>query len=503
MLGAYYYTGMRAESELRTEIGQLNMLIEQQATPGSTLSFSLDNYSRGLFSSKANLTLNMKVELPASTKRPAMRMPKLSYAIQLAIHHGPFIFSSQKLGLAQVTAMVGVPDKMQGMAKMLLTENSKLPKLVMNLYLGFQGDGQMRLQVPAFEVYARGQQGELIWKGLDANYHISHDIKELHGSTVFKGFEFKNLQAEGVMGETKADYKLSYSPFGVWLGHMSFHLPSFDIMVNGQKMVSLSSFKMSSKASVNAKNLLETDLTSSLAQLMVMGQTYGPANLLLEFNGLDATIFKTLQDKIERLNNPVLSKEERQQKLMKLMPLASELVNKGAVLALRELKVKLPQGLLEANAEVTIDKGVKVTSPVELAAHVVAKAHLSIPKELLTKLLTQKARKAIVMQQMEKRLSQANSMPSDNDKPTTSISTDNEHQQDDSTADSSTQDAHTPLTSDQIDEMASQKVKNQISKWLESKVLIEEGSVYKVDVMFNKGILEVNGNKFSKEMLKQ
>lgn len=507
-LGSYYYMGMLAETELNKEISQLNVALAEQATQPAKMTVSLANYQRGLFSSTADLEFKMKVDMPQGANRPKMRMPRMGYTLKLDIDHGPFIIKSQKLGLAEAHAVVSVPEQARGMAKMMLEDRSTLPELSLSMFLNFGGNGHLSMNLPAFSLFPKTKQGEAEWKGFEAVYHFDKDLKKVNGHAVVKGFDFKNMDNSGHFGEMRMNYDMSYSPFGFWLGKATLNLASIDVMTAGKNVFTLTDFSMGSGANITSK-LLNTDVNSSIKLVKVRDESFGPGDLKISFNGLDASVFKTLQEKVQSLNNPAYSPTQRQDMMMKLLPLASELLNKGAVFALDNLSLKMPMGQLKANAKLSLKKGVKITKPEDLADNVHAVAHLTIPKVLLKEMLMDKARAAVIREQMQadskKQASQADSVASDTsdaDTHTSSIEHGDEAKQ---LADKENAEINTTDTgsSDKLDirQRAEEKVNSQLSKLVTEKVLIEAGDAYKIDVMYEKGQFKVNGKNFLPDQL--
>ncbi len=504
LLGAYYYTGMRAEDELRAELSQFNLLLSQQMTDSGVVSLSLKDYQRGVFSSKADLMLSMKMDIPQTQKRPSMKLPELSWGVSLNIAHGPFIFSRQRVGMAAVTAQISIPNNMKAMAKMMLEDKSQFPSFMLDLFLNFDGSGTFEMNVPKFSLYPRGKQGQFSWNGMTATYHFSKDLQKIHGKSVLNGMNFSNRNVKGHMDTLTMDYLLHYSPLGIWLGDVSLNLPGIHVSANNTPIFELSDASFNSGASLKANKFVDSILKSTFKQLKVMNQAYGPAALNFMFTNLNGPVLKTLQEKVDKIKRQTPDVKARQAKFLELLPLASQLLNQGAKASLQTFSLKMPSGMIKANGSISFEKGMVVKNPQELPKYLMANLHVTLPQSLLKTMLVSKVRKKLIMQQMERRLNQ---IGSSEHKDTTSDKTDTQSS-DTSSSDQSTEQASSDkkfqsMSTDEINQLAKDKVTKQLNKLVQNKVLIESDGAYKIDLMFNKGVLKINDKIFTKEMLKQ
>lgn len=529
-LGGYYYVGMVAEKDLKKSVSDANLVLQEQAQESGALKLSLQNYDRGIFNSHADLVVSMDIKVPSAPNRPAMRMPALSYPIKLDIAHGPFIFKTQKFGIGYAKALIAVPEKIKGMAKMMFTDNSTLPKMEIDWYLNFNEDSQVKLSIPEFMLEGRGNKGSMDWKGLDTVVHITDGGHKMKGYSLMNGIDGHSPHGRLSVGEVRVDYDMHYSLYKIWLGDATFKLPSLGVMTGeGKSIIAITDFMMKSSADLEGKRL-NMGLESSLAKCVVLGDTYGPGELDLAFNGLHAQTFNTLQAKLQAINNPAYSKPQREQMLMALMPDFLKLVS-GADIELRKFNFNLPQGKIQATAKLTAPVGdVKVTNPLQLLSQFHLVTHLAVPKTLVKMALVTQAKSKIEEDQRLIRAGQL-SKPMEHDTATSSDSNvtadatqannQTTHAMADGTGSTSaednqaevgatqnvapdTQDASTTiLTKPQIDQLAEKKTEAQLAKLLSLHFLREEGNSYVVDLIFDKGHLTVNGQPATPDMLKQ
>lgn len=515
-LGGYYYVGVMAEKEFKQGIGELNAVLEIEAD-GSKVNVSIQNYNRGFFTSKADLVLNMDVQVPSSPNSPAMRMPSLSYPIKLSIEHGPFLIGQRKLGIGYAKAHVSVPEKMKGMVKMLFSDESTLPSVDMSWYINFNQDSTFQLSIPSFKLVATGHRGTFNWKGLDTHLKMTEAGKKIKGATIINGLELESQRVNFTVAESRFDYDMHHSPEKMWLGEVSFKLPAIDMISDGKAIFKLTDFTMKTHADVK-QALLNMGMISTLTKCVVMGQAYGPGVFDMALNGFHAKTFSELQLKIQAINNPTYSKAQKQQMLMALMPEFVKLIANGASVELRKLTLTMPEGDLSANAKLSVPKNITLKDPVHLMSQLDLVAHVSIPKTILKTVLVNQAKNKIVDNQ---RLLKATKL-SDGTMDETSLANDTNQDTDSSSqetksADNTTESAQQTtssstvqsdtnnkiLSSSEIQTLATQQGEAQLEKLVDHNLLKDEGNNYVIDLTFNKGHLMVNGHAASPDILKQ
>jgi uncharacterized protein YdgA (DUF945 family) len=515
VLGSYYYVGMLAETDVKEGVSEINVALQEQAKQGTDVKLSIKNYSRGLFSSSADLMVSMSVNVPRTTGRPAMRMPSLSYPIKLSIKHGPFIFSQQTLGVAYATASVEVPDKMKGMAKMFLNDGSTMPRLLMNWHLNFNESNKLVITVPKFKMVARKNRGSIEWKGLESQFNFTDKGKNINGYTLVKGIDFVSQKGNVSLGQLRVDYRMHYSPYRIWLGDASFNLPSLDVTSHDKTIIALTNLMMKSDAKVT-NELLNMGMMTSLTKCVVMGATYGPGEFDMVFTGFHAKTFADLQAKMQAINNPAYPPSQKQQMFMALMPDLVKLISNGAAIEIRKMNMKLPEGQILANAKLTVPKDIQVKDPLQFVSQLNIVAHLSLPKSILKLMLVKQAenkieekQQALKIEQHIKGAAQANPVPpnTDEENNTADASQNTNTTGSETTADSSGMNQidvdNTVLTAQQVTMLAEQQGMKQLAKLIQHQLLREEGNNYVIDLSFSKGQLIVNGKPTSPDILKQ
>lgn len=493
-VGAYYFVGISAEREVKSTVRDLNAVLKQKMQHGQELKFAVANYKRGFFSSTADLQISMDINLPKTDNRPAYRLPHMSYPLKLDIQHGPFIFSKGTFGVAYVDAEVNVPENLKSMANMMFEEQSTLPKLTVESVLAFNQDDKLVIKIPPFKLFPRGKKGELVWGGLESIYNLSDKRTRVDGETIMREVSFDSQRVQAKLGEIKATYDINLSPYKIWVGNSTFNFPSMEVLAQGRKLFQLTGFSMSSTANINA-DLLNMGLVMNLTKVVVNGADYGPGSMEMAFNGLDASVFSNLQEKVQAINAGAYTQIQKQQMLMQLLPNLGDLLAKGAVLELKKLTMALPQGVVDGQAKISVPKGIKVGSPQALAGQLKATAKLQVPAVLVKGALKEKVVSNILLQQQM--LRKKNQM-SENQPPV------DENEMDSAETRTQMPESTAKLLSPaQISQLADERTAAQLEKLIKHKVIIEEGSLYRIEVSFDRGQLKVNGQPFSPELLKQ
>jgi uncharacterized protein YdgA (DUF945 family) len=490
--GATFYFGGQAQSQLKRNVLVFNDALQKQMqdAPGPKFQVSLVDYSKGFLSSSARLkfTLDMRslpVPLPGGQAVQSYEMP-------MEIHHGPFIFSLGKMGLAYATTTARFPEKMAKQAKMFLSESSELPELQMSVFIKIDESFRVDADVPKFQIEPKaGMQGNFIWKGMNAVYNVSSNMVNVDGGAVIEGLSLDSPMAKADVSKIEMNYDVSKAEYDLWVGTGDMSVPSIDVSFQGMSIFSLADLSFESKAGLD-DGLLSMDMRSSMKKAMVRGQNYGPLKFALSIKNLDAKTFASVQKLAQQLNNsrylPRSQSRELMQKLEQQLP---SLVNKGAELDLDKFTFTIPQGEIAADVNAKVAKGVAMKSILELANHVVINAEIKLPKVIVEKALIKRAASYIRHQQMRQQLENANKQEAasgDGSDDTMAQGQDNMPK---------------PMSRSEIRDAAKEKVTNQIQRLVDKDLLVQTDSSYIFKFKYDKGLMYLNGAPISKDMLEQ
>ena len=416
--------------------------------PHSKVQIKIVDYQRGWFSSNAKLKISFN--MPKLLEQKAKVKP-LTFFVNETINHGPLIIATNPdgdkrlvIGQAFILGLVKQPN-VNGYAITLIHLHGSVDNhlLLYNVNFGSQQQGF---------VYAIHD--------LNAHTNISSNLKTVEGNVKIAAIDFLTKSLVQHSDNINVDFHLKKSPSGMYLGKTNAQLQKQAGLVMQRLQFQLNNVRMSSDSNeVDGK--INYALQLSMKNILLNNQNYGPANLYVTVDKLDAEKLLALQNKLQVIKaNETITKQELKQYSSAIM----QLLSKGLNLNIKQLNLILPEGKLAAHANIKINpQPLAINNPIVFLANLDVNANLEIPKVFLQNMMetfathvekpkqTKKGEEKIVKQEK------------------------------------------TPA------EIA----KDQINQWLHNGMLIADGDNYKINVSFNQMQLLVNGKPpKNKEMLK-
>ncbi len=492
-VGTSIYFGSEAESQLKKSIKGFDHLLQTQTVnvpSAPKMNLVVKNYDRGLLSSSAKL--GVKLDLTGVPIPVLFDMKRMSYDFNIKINHGPFIFPLSKPGLAFVQSKIAFPAKLSQKAKVQLTDDSTLPQFDLNLFINFDESIRINTAIPAFTLKHKQFPGSFTWKGMTMVYDLSKALDSVKGQGSVNGMVLKSPFGNASVAKMHMNSDIKAADYGLWVGDNEFNVPSIKVSTQGQAMFDLSKWQMKSFANMNS-GLVNIGLNMSLERAMVMGKTYGPANIDFSLKNLDAKTFSAVQTLTLRIKNSgELAKEQATKLRDELNKILPKMVTRGAELSLKNVRFQMPEGQISAGLNIKVPMGTKVNSVDELADYVKASGELSVPMVLVDAQLVKQASRKLRHQQRDEhqRALQAQ------------INAGINHASEEKTI------AHTSkpvshMSRIEVKALAEQKVKTQVKKLIDNQLLIKKGANYVFKFKFDKGHLFVNGKPFTPDMLEQ
>jgi|GEM_PF-6539654 len=477
---AYYITGIKAQQEFHTFLKSANNI------PNLTVE-ALD-YQRGWLKStvKLHVTLHRPeqqiVQKNATTILPAQ---DIAFTFDTKLYHGPIIIADKSimLGLGYAKTKIPLPEQMIKEFDTLFTSDSTKPNLCLSLLLKFRDKLLIRLSIPSFKLYAKeSNNGQLEWKGINSAWKLSSDLKQIKGKLKFHGMVFKNDQTNGEVKPIKIYYNVYKHPNNLLSGKIAFHLDGLKFNMEDKKQITVEKVNIVSKSHLDNERV-NSSLKVNLDKATVDEKTYGPGKLKIVLRNLDAKTLSEIQNQLQTITNGNLTDSQRQLMVLVLLPKLPKLVEKGAQFEVKTLKFNLPEGVIDAKANVSLPdittsdtsktEVLMMNNPMQLINQIQANADISLPslwlKETLAALVESKIRQHQITQQQ---LVQ-------NDEEVNSNST-------------------PQLLSDQeMAHLAKEKADNRIANWVKNGILIEKNGTYQLNIVFKNGSLTVNDKPFT------
>lgn len=513
VLGGYYGMGLVTERTLKKNVDVINQ--------SNGLFVDIEQYDRGWFTSTAvlNWRLHIPERLVKDQNGQSTTVPAQDHKIQmpLTIYHGPIIYTGTgvRFGLGFASSELSLPPMYLQKFSNLFTSASDQPKLRLSIFVNYLNNSRLHIGLPAFKLIAKQGGDQFDWYGMDTDFSVSSNLKNIDGSVNIDGASLIKNKMKAMLGKVSSDYDFHQTDTGLYLGEASISLPSFVVTENDQKVFELEQFSLSSKSDVEG-GLFSSYFSSSLNKVTARNKLYGPATLEMSIKNLDADVLAAINEQANKMQQGSTD-SERQQALFALLPQLPKLFSKGAQFEISKLSLTMPEGAVEGDMQVSLPKG-DAGNPFQLLQKVQGHGTLKIPAQVLKdfvvislkqKLISQPALQQAMVQQMHNNdpaqtaaaatpeQAQAAQVPAGASTPAASPT----EPQDNAPADQVNQDQAKPMTVADIEQQAQAQADQKLSTLVQTGLLSLQGSEYVIEVSFMQGQLSINGKPFNPAML--
>ncbi len=510
MLGGYYAMGFITEKTVKNDLESINK--------SNGLSVKTVVYERGLYTSKALLDWHLHVperivtsETGQSELIPAqdfeMRMP-------LVIHHGPIIVANNtvKFGMGYANATIPLPEKYLEQFNKLFTSASSQPKLNFSIFVNYLNNSKVELEIPTFKLFAK-DGGLFEWEGMTSSVNVNDNGRKFKGDISLTGFQAEKEDVHAKSGKIDIDYNIFKSENGLYLGDARVSYPSLLVTKKAEKLLDLSDFKASSSSNIE-EGLFSSSLSLSIDKVYSHGKNYGPGKLNMAIKNLDAEVLAEIQKK-QQANGQQGAQFENSHSLLTILPDVPKLLSRGPEFEITEFSFVMPEGTLEGTLSINLPKN-EAANPFELMQKMKGKGQLKVPAEVVRMLLDESNRQKLIAQRnlpvatpgVDAMLTDNNAVKAEAvEKAHEDAKANNEANPATHALNPSAVDANTTLpapasTGAALEDETTNMTKAQLSSMLQSGLLIEDGSYYTIDAIFEDGKLTVNGKPFNAAMVK-
>ncbi|MCC5791177.1 MAG: YdgA family protein [Legionellaceae bacterium] len=463
VLGSYYGTGVITERKVRETV---NVISQHNG-----IYVQLKDYQRGWFHSSAQL--DWRLDIPERVVRAAngaqtVPAQRYEFSMPLTVDHGPVIFSDAgvKFGLGYAQTRMTLPEKYVQQFESLFTKDSTQPKLEFSQFINYLAKSRISLAVPAFQLVSAEGTGRLHWKGMDTSVSMTSDLSNIDGSFLVKGMDFSKDKMKTSLSEIKADYDVSKSSYGLYVGSASLSFPSLVVSTIDKRVFELDDVSLDSSSDISS-GLLSSHLNLALKKLMLEEQQYGPGNVELAVRNLDAGAMSRINTLSMQLQNS--DETQKQQLMMSMMAELPKLFSQGPELEIAQLEFTLPEGQITGNLLLSLPKS-EGGNVMMLMQGVKGNAHLELPHAFVHLMLVD----AIANKMMSDHVQQA-------------------------MAQQSNQGA---LTFDEAKSQAEKMADQRIQAMIDTGTFVVRDQKLVVDMHLEGGQLLVNGKAFNPAMMK-
>ncbi|QBS12015.1 DUF945 domain-containing protein [Legionella geestiana] len=499
ILGGYYGMGVMTERALRKNIDTINRTEGVHA--------ELSDYQRGWFRSHAKLDWKVRVPQQVITTEngETTTIPAKDFdtAMPLTIWHGPVIFANGlHFGLGYAQSRLELPTQLKESFKSTFTSESVEPSLNLVFFVEYTGATRVDGDAPAFSLVTTDKTTRIDWKGMQTDLKITDDGRALKGGFSVAGADISNDSKKVEIGSVTSHYTLNKNDYGMYVGEADLSFESLHVLDGDKKLVDLESLDSRSTSDVAEGGLFNTGLSMSLQKLTINDKTFGPGAFELSLKNLDAEVLARINDKIKSAQNG--DDAAKQQALFAILPELPKLLGRGAALNLSQLRMTVPQGVIEGNLLIELPKGDTI-NPLQLMQNISGNGRLKLPAAVLKDVLRlgnlQKQMKAQQAageaQTQEAAPAPANTAESVAAAATTATTTPVPATEQTPAA----APAAAPMTADDLARQVEAMTDAQVAGMVKGGLLVQQGSDFVVELSLQKGQFQVNGKPFTPSML--
>ena len=370
-----------------------------------------ESYQRGFLSSCARTLMEFSVPVPAEDEG-AVETRTLRLTFEHQLRHGPlpggggFSLAPQLVHIETrlIAAVLG-----QGRENELLSELSWLEDVSLLTSIGFNGGGQGRLLIPAFEKVIEEEQLTISWGGLRSDTRFSNNLADLAGDIELSGLQVMAKDGRLQWDGAHADFDFHEAFPMVYLGRYRADSGpmelAFDEPGNGRRNLRVEGLVVDSLASQRGETV-EYLQSLKVAKVAVDDTGYGPGELEVAVSGLDGNVLSQYQrDVVGVYGQDSFDPEVIGLQMMQVyLRLLSGLVEGSPEIEFRKLQVTTPGGNFSGNLRLKLngEAGMKlgdVTAMLQkLEGQAQATADESLVKTVLAARVAQQMKAAFMQQ---------------------------------------------------------------------------------------------------------
>jgi len=332
--GLPYWFGMQAESAYEAML--------QKMTTGGEFTVSSNNFQRGWFESTADTTFTLT------------NLPSVSVTMLHRISHGPLPldddFQFQPL-LARLKSQISI--SLPGGA-------IKLPPMKGKTSVYLAGNSSTHLEMDAYKKAASpaGEPDaiELEWKGMNGDFTLSADYKNLKGEMNAPVLQLASKDGSFALNKINLNLDTQEGASGLGTGSITLGVEklAMDDRAKGETIV-LDGLRLSANTQEAGGNLNST-FTFQFKAIESGGVQQGAAQLNLQLRKLDVATLVKFQKEVRELRKQKKPTEQVNMMLLgKTMELLGQLAKKSPEIEITKLSFKTTDGDVTGRAKFVLD----------------------------------------------------------------------------------------------------------------------------------------------------
>jgi len=468
VFASYFITGLVTENTLKKNLGTFNQT--------SLLSVELTEYHRGLLSSDAQLTWHMKTpeKIVQQEDGRSLIIPPKSYVFDmpLTIWHGPVIFQKGhvRLRLAMADGELVLPEDYLKEFQEHFTSNSTQPRLMLHALVTYVNKTKLELELPGFKLFSKEAENtshikQVKWLGMHSTVVFTPRHTRMQGEINVDGLQMAGEQLQLMFEKLTSSYDMYQNKHGLYLGEASLHIPVLNFTNQDVATLQLKQVDFSSNSDVEHERFA-SNMHVAFESLVIDQKKYGPAELNLSVQNLDAEVLANLNNQAHQLQQAGMNRAGAQQALLSLLPEVLKLLSQGAIFEISQFEFGLPDGMIHASLRLAFPE-TKADATLQLLSSIDGAGQFTIPAAYV---------KSLFVRSYKKKLHKA------------------------------LQHADAPVITDitepvNLDQQAVQQAAQKMADLIQAGALQSKERDYVLDLKLSDGRLLVNGHPFHSGML--
>jgi len=321
-------------------------LFMQQAAEISQMQLTIDSYDRGLFRSSARTTITLQ----------SLDREGVTIALQHTIWHGPFPFGADSLGnwhlqpaAALVETRLSADTADPGVVGMLLELLPELRELQNLTVIGFAGNGQTDISLPAFQrdFVTNEIKTSVDWGGLSGSETFDASLSNISGRFSMPGLSIIRpdfvVKANGI----DANFRLSLAENGLLLGQVNLNAADIAAGERGAEPTFILKGFQFRNAARQDNDTVGYSIEIVADTLLAAGRKAGPIGCELDFTQLDTATLVAVQRQLQalQLDTNEASGEDVGERIIGIYAEAlPALLQKSPKIDLNYLRIQSPDG---------------------------------------------------------------------------------------------------------------------------------------------------------------
>jgi uncharacterized protein YdgA (DUF945 family) len=314
----------------------------------------VQSYERGWYRSKVLLN----IELPLNwfnvftLSDPVNKSDKITINLIEEINHGPFFYPNRTndyhfLGLAVLYNEWAIPEETQQRLQKIGLTHFVFSKD--NVYVSLFANYQINLHLEKIQFADKEKNSNLQLDSIALKGLFFPRQQRLRGELVINDFMLRINHDQWSIPHLIVDFDRKMQEYSLWTGKLNLSLSELIWCQMNQKIFSLTDAHFNGD-SKQQNNSLSIDRSIDIHKIQLNDEIFGPFNLRLSVNKLDAQAISNLIKAYLKISiNGQIYRDQLKLKILSILP---NIINPGTKLQIKNLLLLTPEGRVQTQGKI-------------------------------------------------------------------------------------------------------------------------------------------------------